>query len=131
MREIMVAQAASCDLKELVAKFIPESIVKENREGHFKHLPASERVHPQAKFIPESIGKEIKKATSSIFLLHNVFVRKVKILKAPKFDLETHGGNVLNGFRVHGDYMDDLGTKIERPAEDVAMETEATEVVGD
>ena len=51
-------QAASCDLKELVNKFIPESI-----------------------------GKEIEKATAGIFPLQNVYVRKVKILKAPKFDL--------------------------------------------
>lgn len=58
MVEIMVNQAASCDLKELVNKFIPEVI-----------------------------GKEIEKATSSIFPLQNVYVRKVKILKAPKFDL--------------------------------------------
>lgn len=54
----MVNQATSCDLKELVRKFIPESI-----------------------------GKEIEKATSSIYPLQNVFIRKVKILKAPKFDL--------------------------------------------
>ncbi|KAI3975907.1 hypothetical protein MKX01_025034, partial [Papaver californicum] len=58
MVEIMVNQASSCDLKELVAKFIPEMI-----------------------------GKEIEKATSSIYPLQNVFIRKVKILKAPKFDL--------------------------------------------
>jgi len=54
----MVNQASSCDLKDLVAKFIPESI-----------------------------GKEIEKATSSIYPLQNVYIRKVKILKAPKFDL--------------------------------------------
>jgi small subunit ribosomal protein S3Ae len=58
MVEIMVNQAASCDLKELVLKFIPEVI-----------------------------GKEIEKSTASIFPLQNVYVRKVKILKAPKFDL--------------------------------------------
>lgn len=58
MREIMVNQATACDLKELVRKFIPEMI-----------------------------GKEIEKATSSIYPLQNVFIRKVKILKAPKFDL--------------------------------------------
>jgi small subunit ribosomal protein S3Ae len=40
-----------------------------------------------SKFIPEVIGKEIEKATSGIFPLQNVFIRKVKILKAPKFDL--------------------------------------------
>ena len=54
----MVNQAQSCDLKELVLKFIPESI-----------------------------GREIEKATSSIYPLQNVFIRKVKILKFPKFDL--------------------------------------------
>ena len=54
----MTNQATSCDLKELVRKFIPEMI-----------------------------GKEIEKATSSIYPLQNVFIRKVKILKAPKFDL--------------------------------------------
>ena len=54
----MVNQASSCDLKELVAKFIPEVI-----------------------------GRENEKATSSIYPLQNVFIRKIKILKAPKFDL--------------------------------------------
>lgn len=58
MREIMVNQASSCNLKELVLKFIPEVI-----------------------------GKEIEKATFNIYPLQNVFIRKVKILKAPKFDL--------------------------------------------
>ncbi|KAJ3699507.1 hypothetical protein LUZ61_003212 [Rhynchospora tenuis] len=93
MREIMVNQASTCDLKDLVAKFIPESI-----------------------------GKEIEKATTSIFPLQNVFIRKVKILKAPKFDL----GKLME---VHGDYTkEDTGVKVDRPAEDVAMEE--TEVVG-
>ncbi|CAL9115906.1 unnamed protein product [Musa textilis] len=93
MREIMVNQASSCDLKDLVLKFIPEVI-----------------------------GKEIEKATTGIFPLQNVFIRKVKILKAPKFDL----GKLME---VHGDYKEDAGVKMERPAEDVQMEGEA-EVVG-
>lgn len=58
MREIMTSQASSCDLKELVLKFIPEAI-----------------------------GRDIEKATAGIYPLQNVFIRKVKILKAPKFDL--------------------------------------------
>ncbi|KAF8667794.1 hypothetical protein HU200_052605 [Digitaria exilis] len=82
MVEIMANQASTCDLKELVSKFIPEVI-----------------------------GKEIEKATSSIFPLQNVFIRKVKILKAPKFDL----GKLME---VHGDYTkEDVGVKLERPAE--------------
>ncbi|KAF8673652.1 hypothetical protein HU200_048397 [Digitaria exilis] len=82
MVEIMANQASTCDLKELVSKFIPEVI-----------------------------GKEIEKSTSSIFPLQNVFIRKVKILKAPKFDL----GKLME---VHGDYTkEDVGVKLERPAE--------------
>jgi len=49
-----------------------------------------------AKFIPEIIGKEIEKATQGIYPLQNVFIRKVKVLRAPKTDLgkllESHGG---------------------------------------
>lgn len=47
------------------------------------------------KLIAESIGKDIEKACDGIFPLQNVFIRKVKILKSPKFDLtrlmELHG----------------------------------------
>ncbi|MBA0647610.1 hypothetical protein Gohar_008280, partial [Gossypium harknessii] len=93
MREIMTAQATSCDLKELVQKFIPEMI-----------------------------GKEIEKATSSIYPLQNVFIRKVKILKAPKFDL----GKLME---VHGDYSEDVGVKIERPADETMAEP-TPEVIG-
>jgi small subunit ribosomal protein S3Ae len=39
------------------------------------------------KFIAESIQKEIEKACQGVYPLQNVFVRKVKTLKAPKFDL--------------------------------------------
>ncbi|CAO2837056.1 unnamed protein product [Amaranthus hypochondriacus] len=94
MREIMVNQASSCDLKELVAKFIPESI-----------------------------GKEIEKATTGIYPLQNVYIRKVKILKAPKFDL----GKLME---VHGDYSEDVGVKLDRPADETMAEPETTEVVG-
>ncbi|MBA0555503.1 hypothetical protein Golob_025677, partial [Gossypium lobatum] len=78
MREIMTAQATSCNLKELVQKFIPETI-----------------------------GKEIEKATSSIYPLQNVFIRQVKILKAPKFMVIT---------------LKMLGVKIERPADETMAE---------
>jgi small subunit ribosomal protein S3Ae len=47
------------------------------------------------KLIPDSIGKEIEKQTQGIFPLKDVLVRKVKILKKPKFDItklmELHG----------------------------------------
>lgn len=66
MFEIMTREANSCDLKELVLKFVPEAI-----------------------------GREIEKATRGIYPLQNVYIHKAKILKAPKFDLskllELHG----------------------------------------
>jgi small subunit ribosomal protein S3Ae len=58
MVEIMQRESTKCDLKTLVAKFIPESI-----------------------------GKEIEKSCSGIYPLQNVFIRKVKTIKKPKFDL--------------------------------------------
>jgi small subunit ribosomal protein S3Ae len=95
MREIMVREAQSCDLKELVAKFIPEVI-----------------------------GKEIEKATSGIYPLQNTYIRKVKILKAPKFDL-------TKLMEVHGDYSEEVGAKIERPVgDDAETEVEPVEVPG-
>ena len=39
------------------------------------------------KLIPDSIGRDIEKSCQSIYLLHEVFVRKVKMLKKPKFEL--------------------------------------------
>jgi small subunit ribosomal protein S3Ae len=66
MFEIMTREATSCDLKELVQKFVPEAI-----------------------------GREIEKATRSIYPLQNVYIHKAKIVKAPKLDLnkllELHG----------------------------------------
>jgi len=66
MMDIMTREASSCDLKDLVVKFIPEAI-----------------------------GKQIEKECQGIFPLQNVFVRKVKVLKKPKFDpsklFELHG----------------------------------------
>ncbi|VVA96494.1 unnamed protein product [Arabis nemorensis] len=94
MRDIMIKEASSVDLKELVRKFIPEAI-----------------------------GSQIEKATSNIYPLHNVFIRKVKILKAPKFDL----GKLME---VHGDYTaEDVGVKVDRP-EDEAVVEEPTVVIG-
>lgn len=82
MFEIMTKEATSCDLKELVQKFVPEAI-----------------------------GREIEKACRGIYPLQNVYVRKAKILKAPKFDmsklLELHGGGSdETGTRVVKDFKE-------------------------
>ncbi|VCX04172.1 unnamed protein product [Gulo gulo] len=53
------------------------------------------------KLIPDSTGKDIEKACQSIYPLHDVFVRKVKMLKKPKFELgklmELHGEGTSSG----------------------------------
>jgi len=98
MREIMKKHVESCDLNELVKKLIPESI-----------------------------GKEIEKACHGVYPMQNVHLRKVKMLKKPKFDLtkllEAHGD-------THGSApVEDAGAKVkvagdaiaERMGEGVAM----------
>jgi len=51
------------------------------------------------KFIPEGIGKRIEDECQGIYPLQNVFIRKVKVLKLPKFDptklLELHEDKVV------------------------------------
>ncbi|KAL7748862.1 ribosomal 40S subunit protein S1B [Sorochytrium milnesiophthora] len=78
MFEILSKEASTCDLKELVKKFIPDGI-----------------------------GAQIQKACHGIYPLQNVFIRKVKILKAPKFDL----GKLME---LHADSAADAGSKVER-----------------
>ena len=63
-----------------------------------------------SKLIPNSIGSEIEKACRSVYPLQNVNIRKVKVLKKPKFDVarlmemhgEGYGGTTIgeNGQRV-------------------------------
>ncbi|OBZ71801.1 40S ribosomal protein S1 [Grifola frondosa] len=82
MFEIMTREASSCDLKELVQKFVPEAI-----------------------------GREIEKAARGIYPLQNVYIHKAKILKAPKFDmsklLELHGESTdETGTRVVKDFKE-------------------------
>ncbi|CAI5708672.1 unnamed protein product [Hyaloperonospora brassicae] len=76
MTSIMTEEASKCDIKDLFLKFVPEII-----------------------------GKEIEKATQGIYPLQNVYIRKCKILKKPKFDLvrlmELHeGGAEEKGAKV-------------------------------
>jgi len=64
------------------------------------------------KLIPDSIGRDIEKACQGIYPLHDVYIRKVKVLKKPKFELgrlmELHGDSAKGG-------TDDSGQKIDRP----------------
>lgn len=84
MVEIMERDAKACDLKELVRKFIPDTI-----------------------------GKEIEKATVGIYPLRDVHIRKVKILKAPKFDITK-----LMELHEAGAAKEDVGASVETPQTD-------------
>ncbi|CAG8486926.1 7547_t:CDS:2 [Ambispora gerdemannii] len=77
MFEIMTAEVSAVDLKQAVQVFVPEGI-----------------------------GRKIEKACQGIYPLQSVFIRKVKILKSPKFDvqklLELHVESVDTGAKVGG-----------------------------
>ncbi|KAK2908808.1 hypothetical protein Q8A67_004645 [Cirrhinus molitorella] len=68
------------------------------------------------KLIPDSVGKDIEKACQSIYPLHDVYVRKVKMLKKPKFELgklmELHGEGGTSASAKTAD--GDTGAKVER-----------------
>ncbi|ELK05180.1 40S ribosomal protein S3a [Pteropus alecto] len=53
------------------------------------------------KLIPDSTGKDIEKACQSVYPLHDVFVRKIEMLKKPKCELgklmELHGEGRSSG----------------------------------
>jgi small subunit ribosomal protein S3Ae len=88
MIEIIQREAASCTLAQLTTKLIPEVI-----------------------------GREIEKATGGIYPLQNVHIRKVKLLKSPKFDL----GSLLT---LHGESStDESGQKVEREFKEVVLES--------
>lgn len=59
------------------------------------------------KLLAGSIGREIEKATVTIYPLTNVYVRKVKMLRAPKIDLPKL-------LELHGHTAGDSGKKVAR-----------------
>lgn len=87
MSTIMSEEATKCDIKELFLKL---------NSG--------------------IIGKEIEKSTKGIFPLQNVFVRKIKMLKKPKFDL-------IKLMELHGDSAEDKGSKVKRDDEEQLVES--------
>jgi len=99
MMDIMTREATTSDLKDLVVKFIPETI-----------------------------GKQIESECQGIYPLQNVFVRKVKVLKSPKFDqyrineLHAEGTNSSNNNQAApapapvATPAEDTGAKVETKA---------------
>jgi len=73
-----------------------------------KEIVSSELKDVVAKLIPDSIGKEIEKQCHFIYPLQNVFIRKVKILKMPKYDVHK-----LLELHTQGS-VEETGQKVER-----------------
>jgi len=77
-----------------------------------RDIAGSELKEVVNKLIPNSIGTEIEKMCRGIYPLQNVNIRKVKVLKKPKFDvarlMEMHGESYT------GVTVDEKGQRIER-----------------
>eukprot|EP00121_Abeoforma_whisleri_P001302 Awhi_evm1s1157 len=80
------AYAQSAQVRK-IRKVMMERMAKEASAGDFKGLCK--------KFMAGAIGQDITKACNGIYPLKDVYVRKVKVLKKPKFDyarlMENHG----------------------------------------
>jgi len=90
MVDIMTREVSNCECKELVNKLIPDTI-----------------------------ADDVRKACNCIYPLKDVYIRKVKVLKRPRFELgklmELHseaGKGSNTGAATSGE---DMGAKVERP----------------
>jgi len=87
MMEIMTREASTSDLKDLVGKFIPEGIGKLIEKECQGIYPLQDKNSPS--------------------LQSGVFIRKVKVLKTPKFD-------PYKLLELHGESVEDAGAKVDR-----------------
>jgi len=67
------------------------------------------------KLIPDSIAKDIEKKCQNIYPLHDVMIRKVKVLKKPKFEL----GKLME---MHGEGKGAVTTAVGADGETVTVE---------
>jgi len=77
------------------------------------------------KLIPEALGKEIEKVTRGTYPIQNCLIRKVKMVKKPKFDL-------TKLMELHSDSLKgDVGMEMARPEGEEAQNTLTAEVVAE
>lgn len=81
MVDIVTREAATCDLKQLFQKFIAESI-----------------------------GSQIEQETQGIYPLQNVYIRRCKVMKRPKFDAFK-----LSELHAEVAAKEDVGTPVDAP----------------
>lgn len=81
-----------------------------------KEVSGSDLKQVVSKLIPDSIAKDIEKYCSFIYPLTDVYIRKVKVVKRPKFDLgrlmDMHGES---GSSVQSSGNADAGQVVDRP----------------
>jgi len=108
--------AQSAQIRKIRKKMV-DIVIAEVAKGQLRDLVK--------KLIAESIGKEIEKQTQGIFPLSNCLVRKVKILKKPKFD-------ITKLMELHQDTgEDDAGAAIGRPEAEDAVNALSAEIAAD
>jgi len=71
------------------------------------------------KLLPDSMGADMEKSCQSIYPLHDCYIRKVKVLKKPKFDvhklMEMHEGSSSAPATTSADPSAPGGVSVERP----------------
>merc|ERR1711904_369800 len=108
--------AQTAQIRKIRAKMV-DIINNEAAKGQLRDLVK--------KLIPESIGKEIEKQTQGIYPLKDVLIRKVKIVKKPKFDIKKL-------MELHGDAGgEDTGAAYGRPEAEEAKNILTADVEGD
>jgi small subunit ribosomal protein S3Ae len=116
MTEIIQREAASCTLSQLTHKLIPEVIgreIEKSTQGIYplQNVSSSSRATRGRTHCTWSLFKLL------IISCLQVHIRKVKLLKSPKFDL----GALL---ALHGESAtDDKGQKVEREFKETVLET--------
>jgi small subunit ribosomal protein S3Ae len=107
--------AQSAQIRKIRAKMV-DILVAEAGKGQLRELVK--------KLVAESIGKEIEKQTQGIFPLNNCMIRKIKIIKKPKFD-------ITKLMELHQDSGEDAGAALGRPEEEDAKNTLSAEIAAD
>ena len=106
--------AQSAQIRQIRKKMV-EVMRRESQSSDLKTL--------FEKFVPEVIRQHIIRETHGIYPLQNLFVRKAKILKKPRFDLtklmEVHSGHASTGTPVP---RDEPAPEPTEPAEEEAGE---------
>jgi len=107
--------AQSAQIRKIRRKMV-EICVNEAGKGQLRDLVK--------QLIPESIGKEIEKQTQGIFPLQDVCIRKVKVMKKPKFD-------ITKLMELHQGGGEDEGAALGRPEGDEAQNVLSAEVAAE